>query len=76
MTKKRTPSAAELERDPSLRHTPYLRWEVLWSFQLNRSVRFLEYENCKIRAAEVNSLSEIGDLLLDPTAVCRMSAIM
>jgi hypothetical protein len=60
--------------DRSLKFYPnYLRWEVLWSRSRQERVRFVRWEDGRVRVATLNGIRELPDLL-EPGDVCRASA--
>lgn len=70
--KKRIASEAEIANDGSLKWFPYGEGEPLWSDSRNAYVRFVRYENDKIRVSELNSMTEAE--LVEPLSVRRATA--
>ena len=65
------PTPAQLENDPSLRWSPYLKGEALWSDDLQATVRFLAYRRGKIKLLTINSVLILG--LFNENRVRRVS---
>ena len=53
MKKKYKPSDAEIANDPSLKWHPYCRGEAIISDEMGGDVRFLEYKDGQIQAADM-----------------------
>ena len=61
--KKRVASAEEIANDYSLKFNPYyLKWEALWSDDLNCAVRFNGYEGGDIEKVLIATLDGISPI--------------
>ena len=70
MTKKSKRPEAEIANDPSLKWTPYSKWEALWSDTHGVALRFLGYTDCgKIRLGSLNAIEEVATV--NPLSVRR-----
>lgn len=64
---------AELANDPSLKWCPYREAEAVWSDLHRTDVRFLRYEEGKVRLATIDGISPLPDLV-ERTQVRRASS--
>lgn len=74
MARKQEFSAAEIANDPSLRWCPYRQWEALRSDVHGETLRFVRYEDGKVRLATLNGIRELPDLV-GPLTVRRPSVL-
>lgn len=67
---KRKPNPDELANDPSLRWSPYSKWELVWSDAHNDQLRFVGYEEGGVRLATVNGIANLPGLV-SPLSIRR-----
>jgi hypothetical protein len=63
MARKQKFTEADLKNDPSLRWCPYRMWELVWSDVHNKPVRFVRYEDGKVRVGTLNGMAPLPELV-------------
>ena len=63
MANKRKLSEGILTNDPSLRWSAYGKWELVYSDVHQEPMRFVCYDQDRIRLATVNGMAELPDLV-------------
>lgn len=71
--KKYVPSAAELVNDPSLKWHQYKQGEAVYCETLQENVRFMSYQQDKVKLATLNGIAEIPGLF-DKLSIRRLTS--